>query len=270
MQPMANMALRAARLAGQHIARAFDRPDLIKVAEKGHNDYVTNIDKDSERIIIESLQATYPDHTFTGEENIANTEVTDAEYTWVIDPIDGTNNFIHNLPHFCISIACLHKGKLEHGIILDPMRQEEFVASRGKGCHLNGQRLRANSTKDFDGALIATGGRGNAEVAEQQTAVYGHLLAQGAVMRQSGSAALDLAYVAAGRLDGMWTRELQLWDMAAGALMVLETGGLLGDFDGGANHLKSGNIVAGTPKIFKGLTTVVKKHLATPASGEAS
>jgi myo-inositol-1(or 4)-monophosphatase len=136
------------------------------------------------------------------------------------------------------------------------------VASRGKGCQLNEHRVRVSSTKDFDGAIIATGGRENQDVADRQTAVYSHLLKQGTIIRQSGSAALDLAYVATGRLDGMWMRQLQLWDMAAGALMVLENGGLLGDFDGGMNHLTSGSIIAGTPKIFKGLTTVVKKHLS--------
>jgi len=262
MQPMANMALRAARLAGKHIARAFDRPDLIKVAEKGHNDYVTNIDKDAERIIIESLQGTYPDHAFTGEENIANNEITDAEYSWVIDPIDGTNNFIHNLPHFCISIACLHKGKLEHGVILDPMRQEEFVTSRGQGCTLNDKKVRVSVKDILDGAVIATGGRMKGEIAGVQKETYGHLLNKHVTIRQQGSACLELAYVAAGRLDAVWMRGLSRWDMAAGALMVTESGGLVGDFSGGAEHMQSGNIVAGTPKVFRALAPVVKRYFS--------
>ena len=261
MQPMAHMALRAARLAGQHITRAFDRPDTIKVSDKGHHDYVTNIDKESEQIIIESLKATYPDHSFTGEENTSSETIEDAEFEWVIDPIDGTSNFVHEVPHFCVSIACLYKGRLEHGVILDPIKQEEFVASRGQGCHMNGRRLRVRTLKYLDGAMISTGGRENQRFAEQQGAIYTELLAKGAVLRNTGSAALDLAYVAAGRFDAMWMRKLSLWDIAAGALMVLEAGGLLGDFDGGANHLKSGNIVAASPNIFKALTPIVKKPL---------
>ena len=276
MQPMANLALRAARKASQHIARAYDRPDLIKVSEKGHNDYVTNVDKEAERIIIESLREKYPDHIFTGEEgsfaaNEASStgeesthsqeEAVKPEYEWVIDPIDGTANFVHGIPHFCISIACLHKGRLEHGVIVDPIRQDEFVASRGDGCRLNGHKMRVRATKDIDGAMLATSGGGSPETARAQGDILTHLLENEATIRQPGSAALDLAYVAAGKLDGLWMSNLQLWDMAAGALMVLEAGGLLGDFQGGANHLKSGNIIAAGPKLFKNLTPIVKQHL---------
>jgi myo-inositol-1(or 4)-monophosphatase len=262
MQPMANLALRAARLAGQHITRAYDRPDLIKISEKGKNYYVTNVDREAERIIIDSLREKYPDHTYTGEEGTYTPDVEkESEFEWVIDPIDGTANFVHGLPHFCVSIACLYKGKLEHGVIVDPIRQDEFVASRGQGCQVNGRKVRVRDTKDFDGAMISTGGGGMNEVAAAQGAIYSHLVEQRAIMRQPGSAALDLAYIACGRMDAMWMKNLQLWDMAAGALMVLEGGGLLGDFAGGANHLKSGNIIAGGPKVFKHLTPLVKKHL---------
>jgi myo-inositol-1(or 4)-monophosphatase len=263
MQPMANMALRAARLAGKHIARAFDRPDTIKISEKGPNDFVTNIDKEAEQIIIESLKSAYPHHSFAGEENMAESvnAITDdkADFQWVIDPIDGTANFIRNIPHFCISIACIHKGRLEHGVIMDPLRLEEFVASRGTGCSLNGRRVRVRRLKDIQGAMISTGGRENREVSNEQGSVYSYMLNSGATMRQSGSAALDLAYVAAGRLDAMWMRQLSLWDMAAGALMVQEAGGLLGDFDGSANHLKTGNIIAASPKVFKFIAPAIRK-----------
>ena len=138
MQPMANMALRAARQAVSKITQAFDRPDLIRVSSKGQNDYVTNIDKDVQYIIIRELKNAYPDHSFRGEEDQSNLNNPESDYEWIIDHIDGTTNFIHNVPHFCISIACLNKGKVEHGVILDPMRQEEFVASKGKGCTVNG------------------------------------------------------------------------------------------------------------------------------------
>ncbi|MBV1877190.1 MAG: inositol monophosphatase [Pseudomonadales bacterium] len=275
MQPMANLALKAARLAGQHIIRAFDRPDLIKVTQKGPNDYVTNIDMDAQRIIIDSLRTPYPEHSFLGEEKIAVDTLLNEptsndnpaennpakDYQWVIDPIDGTANFMRNIPHFCVSIACLYKGKVEHGVILDPVRQEEFVASRGQGCQLNGRRVRVRPLKGLSGAMISTDGRGIAEVAEQQMAIYKKILNQGALTRQAGSAALDLAYIAAGRLDAMWMRRLKLWDVAAGALMVTEAGGLLGDHNGGAGHLKTGNIIAASPHVFKLLTPIVKKHL---------
>lgn len=258
---MATMALRAARLAGQRMARAFDRPDTIKVSDKGRNDFVTNIDREIERLVIDTLQASYPNHAFRGEEQVYGNPLPNAEFEWVIDPIDGTYNFVRNIPHFCISIGCMHKGRLEHGVILDPLRQEEFVASRGHGCQLNGKRVRTSGLATLDGAAISTGGR-ESELSAQQGELYTDLLNEGVKLRQAGSAALDLAYIAAGRLDGMWMRKLNIWDMAAGALMVTEAGGLLGDFNGGTGFLASGNIVAAAPKVFRALAPLVKKHLS--------
>lgn len=263
MQPMANLALRAAREAGKQIARAYDRPDLVKTSEKGLNDYVTNMDRQAERVIIELLREKYPDHKYTGEENTYEPESNKpSDFEWVIDPIDGTANFVHGIPHFCVSIACLHKGKLEHGVILDPIRQEEFVASRGKGCSFNGTRVRVRPNQELTSAMIATSGGGWAEQSAAQGAVCAELMEHHAMTRQGGSAALDLAYIAAGKLDGMWMQNLSLWDMAAGVLMVLEAGGLVGDFSGGATHLKTGKLIAAGPKVFKALTPVVNKHLA--------
>jgi len=248
-------------MAGHHIVRGFDRPDLVDVSSKGHNDLVTNIDREAEQIIMQTLSEKYPDHKITGEESgtIGN-EASDFE--WVIDPLDGTTNFTQLLPHFCVSIACLHKGKMEHAVVLDPIRQEEFVASRGKGATMNGRRLRVGSKDYLDGAIIATGGADRHIHAAAETALYRELLEMRAVMREPGSAALELAYVAAGRIDGMWMRGLQRWDIAAGALLVTEAGGLLGDFAGGAAFMKSGDTVAGSPKCFKHLSTLVRKHLA--------
>ena len=260
MQPMATIALRAAREASLKITRAFDRPDLVKIDEKGHNDYVTNVDREVERIIAEALHETYPDHAISGEEQMSNVAPEDAEYEWIIDPIDGTMNFVRQIPHFCISIACLHKGKLEHGIIIDPMRQEEFVASRGQGCQLNGRRVRVSTKEVLDGAMIGAGGTARDNIAEAQSELTRHLQGEQVILRQQGSACLELAYVAAGRLDAMWMSNLKPWDMAAGALMVTEAGGLLGEFSGGANYMQSGNIVAGSPKVFKFLAPLVKKH----------
>jgi len=260
MQPMANIALRAARLAAQQIVRGFDRPDLIDISTKGHNDFVTNIDREAEYIAIETLREKYPDHKFTGEESGSSTEE-DLEYEWVIDPLDGTMNFTRQLPHFCVSIACLYKGKIEHGVVVDPIRQEEFVASRGQGATLNGKRIRVSSLESLDGALIATGGRDRHLHLEGETEVQRHLLESKSFTRQSGSAALDLAYIATGRLDGLYLRGLGRWDMAAGVLLVTEAGGLVGDFEGGANFMKNGNIVAGSPRCFKTISSVVRKHL---------
>ena len=259
MQPMASMALRAARLAGKNIARAFDRPDTIRVSEKASNDFVTNIDKEAEYLIVQTLRNAYPKHAFRGEEGTLTDQNGDAEFEWIIDPIDGTYNFVRGIPHFCVSISCMHKGRLEHGVILDPLRQEEFVTSHG--CQLNGRRLRCSNTELLDGASISTGGRESEEYADAQGALYLDMMKERAKMRNAGSAALDLAYVAAGRLDGMWMRGLALWDMAAGVLMVNEAGGLTGDFKGGATHLESGDIVAASPKIFKALAPMVKKRL---------
>lgn len=260
MQPMANMALRAAREAGKRIARAFDRPDLVKVSSKGHNNFVTNVDREAEYIILESLRSHYPDHKFTGEESVDNRKAEDSEYEWVIDPLDGTLNFINQLPHFAVSIACLHKGRLEHAVILDPIRNEEFVASRGQGCQLNGKRIRVTQATRLDGTVIAAGGPNMHEIARQQSAIYEGLFERGCVIRQCGSACLDLAYVASGRMDGLWLRGLHRWDMAAGTLLVTEAGGLVSDFDGGTGFLESGNIVAATPRCFRELLPLVKKH----------
>ena len=258
---MANIALRAARLAAQKITRAFDRPDLIKVSEKSPGDYVTNIDKEAQYTIIDHLKTTYPQHSFRGEEDGPDFAVAAAEYEWIIDPIDGTNNFVHNIPHFCVSVACMKNGKLEHGVIIDPLRQEEFVASRGKGCQFNGKRVRVSDTQNLEGAIISTGGHERSHAA-RQGAIYTQLLEQGAVMRQPGSAALDLAWIATGRMDAMWMPHLSLWDIAAGVLMVQEAGGLLGELNGGQQFLKSGDIIAATPKVFRHLAPIIKKQYA--------
>ncbi|MDG1233342.1 MAG: inositol monophosphatase family protein, partial [Pseudomonadales bacterium] len=170
-----------------------------------------------------------------------------------------TMNFTRQLPHFCVSIACLHNGKIEHGVVVDPIRQEEFVASRGQGATLNGKRIRVSSLENLDGALIATGGRDQYQ--EGEIEVQRQLGEANSFMRQSGSAALDLAYIAAGRLDGLYLKGLGRWDMAAGVLLVTEAGGLVGDFEGGANFMKKGNIVAGSPRCFKAISSVVRKNL---------
>lgn len=263
MQPMTNIALRAARKAGEVIARATENVDTLEVQEKSQNDFVTEIDKAAEKEIRYHLKKAYPDHAITGEEGGLEGDC-EADYQWIIDPLDGTTNFIRGIPHFAVSIACLYKGQIEHAVILDPIRREEFTASRGHGAALNGRRMRVSNRKGLDGALIGTG-IPYKNRSEQHIATYMKSLqdvaSQTAGIRRAGSAALDLAYVAAGRLDGFWEIGLNQWDTAAGILMIREAGGLISDFNGGNQYLESGNIVTGNPKCFKALLQTVQPQL---------
>ena len=188
----------------------------------------------------------------------------ESDYEWVIDPLDGTTNFLHGIPHFSISIACFHKGKLEHAIVYDPIKQEEFTASRGKGAMLNGRRIRVTNRKSLDGALIGTGVPFNGFAFENIDPYLNALRDIAGVtagVRRPGSAALDLAYVASGRFDGFWEMNLKPWDMAAGILLVTESGGLISDFNGNNGYYNSGDVVCGTPKVFKPLLQIVQKHM---------
>lgn len=262
MQPMANMALRAARRAGQIIVRALDRADMLTVQEKQRNDLVSDVDRAAEAAIIEALGKTYPDHAFLGEESGFHGPK-GADHTWIIDPLDGTTNYLHGIPHFAVSIACRIRGRLEHAVILDPLRDEAFVASRGHGAQLNGRRIRVTPRKILETAVVGSGLPPGA--VETQLSSYMGML-EGMMrrcrsVRRSGSAALDLAYVAAGRLDAFWEPALKPWDIAAGALLVTEAGGLVGDFNGDVHFLHSGNIVAGNPKCFKATLQALAPHL---------
>lgn len=263
MEPMLNMALRAARKAAEKIERALERVDLIDIEEKSRNDFVTEVDKTSEAEILYHLKKAYPDHSFLGEET-GLTEGSNSDYQWIIDPLDGTTNFIHGIPHFSISIACTYKGQLQHALVLDPVKREEFTASRGKGAVLNGRRIRVSNRRSLDGALIGTGipFSGFAlEHIEPYLATLQEIAGQTAGIRRQGSAALDLAYVAAGRFDGFWEMNLKPWDIAAGCLLVQEAGGLVSDFKGGHDFLNNGHVVCAPPKVFKPLLQTVSKHL---------
>ncbi|MEM6484790.1 MAG: inositol monophosphatase family protein [Pseudomonadota bacterium] len=253
MQPMTTIALRAARKAGEMIVRASDDLDQINVRQKSPTDFVSEVDELAEEEIVKQLQRAYPDHAFLGEES-GMSGAEDAEYCWVIDPLDGTTNFLRGIPHFAVSIACLYRGKLEHAVILDPVRREEFICSRGRGAQLNGRRIRVSNHANLDTAVLGTGVpfRGHKdEVLPAYSETLATLAGQCAGIRRAGAAALDLAYVAAGRLDAFWEVGLAKWDMAAGALLIREAGGLVADLDGSENFLESGNIVCGTPKCFK-------------------
>lgn len=263
MEPMINIALRAARKAGESIVRASDELHRFEVKAKGVNNFVTEVDINAEREIIYHLQKAFPDHAILGEESglIGNAE---AEYRWIIDPLDGTTNFIRGIPHYAVSIACMYRGKIEHAVVLDPVRHEEFTASRGRGAQLNGHRIRVSELASLDGALLGTGipFKNHCDDKLQPYSKSIEVLAsQCAGIRRAGAAALDLAYVAAGRLDAFWEIGLAPWDIAAGVLLVREAGGLAADIDGSDNYLESGNIVCGNPRCFKAVLQVVKPLL---------
>jgi myo-inositol-1(or 4)-monophosphatase len=263
MEPMINIALRAARKAGENIVRASDDLERFEVKAKGVNNFVSEVDINAEQEIIYHLQKAYPDHAIMGEES-GLTGSEDAEYRWIIDPLDGTTNFIRGIPHYAVSVACTFKGKLEHAVIVDPVRREEFTASRGRGAQLNGHRIRVSKLASLDGALLGTGIPFK-EHCDDKLGPYSQsmelLAGQCAGIRRAGAASLDLAYVAAGRLDAFWEIGLAPWDIAAGALLVREAGGLVADIDGSDGYLESGNIVCGNPKCFKAVLQTVKPLL---------
>lgn len=251
MHPIVNIALRAARDAATLIAQAHVRPDRVKVSQKGKNDYVTDVDQTVEELLVNSLRKTYPEHSFLCEESGKITG-TDKDTTWIIDPIDGTRNFVMGLPHFCISMACIQRDKIQHAIIVDPIRNEEFIASKGGGAQLNGNRIRVRTRNGLEGGTISLscdGLRNYEAMLDLQNKLKG--VAGG--LRFTGSTALDLAYVAAGRLDAGWTSGISPWDSAAGILLVQEAGGLISDLSGNPECLNSDSLVFGNPKCFKAL-----------------
>lgn len=260
---MLTIALRAGRKAAELIERAFERIDLVTFEAKSHNDFVTEVDKAAEKEIIYHLRKAYPDHTIRGEEGGVQAGK-NPDYEWIIDPLDGTTNFIHGIPHFSVSIACKYKGQLEHAVVIDPIKREEFTASRGRGAKLNDRRIRVSPRRGLEGALIGTGipfsGYSLENIVPYLSCVQ-EIAGETAGIRRCGSAALDLAYVAAGRFDAFWEMNLQQWDIAAGILLVTEAGGLVSDFNGGSEYLDSGHIVAGGPKVFKPILQIVRKNL---------
>lgn len=268
MQPMLNIALRAARSAGELIYRSMERVDILAVGEKEANDYVSEVDRAAEQNIIYQLRKTFPNHGFHGEESGFQPGHGDgADIVWIIDPLDGTTNFLRGVPHFAVSIACRIKGRIEHAVVLDPVRQEEFTASRGRGAALNGKRMRVSARRSLEGALLGTGfpfRENQIDSLENYLGMFRSLVGQTAGIRRCGAASLDLAYVAAGRYDAFWEFGLAEWDMAAGSLLIQEAGGLVSDFTGGHHFLEKGHIVTGSPKCFKAVLTAIQPHL-TPA-----
>ncbi len=262
MHPMLNTAVRAARRAGAIISRASLDIDLINVRAKRENDFVSEVDHAAEQAIIETLLAAYPKHAILAEESGI---VGESEYQWVIDPLDGTTNFLHGFPQYAVSIALLHKGQLAHAVVFDPTRNELFTASRGRGAFLNERRIRVSKRDKLKSALIGTGFpfRDFTHL-DAYMGMFRDLTQNTAGLRRPGSAALDLAWVAAGRTDGFFEIGLNIWDIAAGCLLILEAGGLVSDFAGEEGYLQSGHVVAGTPKVFAQLLQAISPHV-TPA-----
>ncbi len=253
---MLNMAIKAAQQAGDIIARSADRIDQLQIENKDKNDFVTEVDRLAEATIIDLLKKSYPSHAFLGEEsgvhegNVENGIL----YEWIIDPLDGTTNFLYGIPHYAVSIALKRDGKLDQAVIYDPIKDDLFYASRGGGAFLNKRRIRVSKRNTMDGALLTTGvpyRPDQEKLIDPYFETMKALLPDTAGVRRPGAAALDLAYVAAGRYDGFWEFSLHEWDIAAGVLLVQEAGGLIGDLKGGSTHMKTGDILAASPKVFK-------------------
>jgi myo-inositol-1(or 4)-monophosphatase len=261
MPPLLNIAVRAARRAGELIVRSLNRLESLTVASKGRNDFVTEVDRAAEREIIATIRRHYPQHAFLAEESGRSGS---DETLWIVDPLDGTTNFLHGFPVFAVSIACQIRGRLEHAVIYDPMRQELFTASRGAGAHLDNHRMRVSKARGLDGALIATGFpyRANTRYLDAYLAMFRAVTERAAGVRRPGAAALDLAYVAAGRVDAFWEIGLSPWDTAAGTLLIQEAGGHTGTLSG-AEYTQGGHIVAGTPKVYAALVELLAPHLPT-------
>ncbi len=251
MNPMLNIAIRAVRAAGDIIIRQIDHVQDLPVTKKSRNDFVTEVDKHAEMAIIDTLHAAYPKHAFLAEESGQQGE---SSYLWIIDPLDGTTNYLHGFPQYAVSIALQVRGKLEQAVVYDPLRQELFTASRGEGAILNNKRIRVSKQKHLEGALLGTGFPFKEQHRlNEYLNSFKALFPMTAGIRRAGAAALDLAYVACGRLDGFWELGLKPWDMAAGVLLVQEAGGMSSEISGGEEYLESGDIVSANPEIIKAI-----------------
>lgn len=263
MHPMLNIAVKAARLAGNIINHASRDLDLVQVSRKQQNDFVTEVDKAAEKIIIETLLKAYPDHAILAEESgHIPSQKGHSDYIWIIDPLDGTSNFIHGFPQYAVSIGLQHKGILTQGVVYDPSRDELFTATKGTGAYLNNRRIRVSKRIRLADALLGTGFPfKNLDILDDYLTLFRKLTATSAGIRRPGAAALDLAYVACGRFDGFFEIGLSPWDIAAGRLLITEAGGLVGGFDGETAPLESKDIVAANPKIFAQMIALFKESL---------
>jgi len=256
MHGMVNIAVRAARRAGELMVRQLDQLESLKVIEKSRNEFVSQVDRAAEEAIIEVIRDHHPDHAILAEESGATG---DHEYQWIIDPLDGTTNYLHGFPVFSVSIGVARRGEVEHGVVYDPLRQEIFTASRGQGAQLDGRRIRVSKRTTLQQSLVATGFpyRANLEHIDRYLKMLRAVMLESSGVRRPGSAALDLCYVAAGRVDAFFELGLSKWDIAAGSLIIREAGGRISDFHGRDSYLDSGNVVAGNPKTYAALSKLL-------------
>lgn len=260
MHPMLTIAVKAARRAGNLIHRAADNLDHLTVTKKSHSDYVSEVDRAAEQAIINTLLDAYPNHAILAEESGARG---DSEYVWIIDPLDGTTNFLHGFQQYAVSIALQHNGVLTQAVIYDPTKNDLFTATRGSGAYINDRRLRVSKRIELADCLIGTGfPYTKFEYLDAYMNILRDMMQKTAGLRRPGSAALDLAYTASGRYDGFFEIGLKPWDIAAGCLLITEAGGLVGDMQGNDTFLKSGNLCAGNPKIFAQMLQVIAPHLS--------
>jgi myo-inositol-1(or 4)-monophosphatase len=260
MHPMLINAVKAARRAGAIINRASQDVGSLKIHSKTYNDFVSEVDHAAEQAIIETLKEAYPDHGFLGEET-GKTRM-DAEHIWIIDPLDGTTNFLHGFPQYAVSIACMSQGQLTQAVVYDPTRNDLFTATKGRGAFLNDKRIRVSNRSKLQESLIGTGFPfRDFKHLDTYMGMFKDMVKKTSGIRRPGAAALDLAYVAAGWLDGFWEINLSAWDIAAGGLLIQEAGGIVGDFEGNETWLDTGNIVAGNPKVFAQMLQTLEPHL---------
>jgi len=258
---MLNIAVRAARSAGELILRSADNVGRLQISQKGKNDYASEVDQMAEREIINIIRAAYPEHAILAEESGRHKG---NDFVWVIDPLDGTTNFLHGFPQYSVSIALKYKGRLEVGVVYDPLRDELFTARRGGGAMLNNRRLRVTNQTSMKGALIGTGFPFKTDLhLDAYLGMFRALTTECAGIRRAGSAALDLAYVAAGRLDGYWEIGIMEWDMSAGILLVKEAGGVATDFSFNDNYIEAGNVIAGSPRMHQMMYQLIEPHVTS-------
>lgn len=266
MHPMLNIAVKAARRAGNLIYRSADKIDHLTITKKSHADFVSEVDRAAEQAIIQTLLEAYPSHAILAEESGAQG---DSEFVWIIDPLDGTTNFLHGFPQFSVSIALQHKGIITQAVVYDPVRNELFTATRGSGAFLNDKRLRVTKRLHLADSLIGTGfPYTKFEHMDAYLGIFKDLIQQTAGLRRPGSAALDLAWMAAGRYDGFFETGLHVWDIAAGTLLITEAGGMISDLHGSDTFLKTGHVCAGNPDIHPQLLKVIAPHLTPALKGQ--
>ncbi len=262
MHALLNVAVMAARRAGAVLIRNLPKLEKLKVEQKGYNDYVSEADHAAERAVIGIIRKHYPEHAILAEESGAQGDA-DADTVWIIDPLDGTTNYLHGFPVFCISIGVEVKGRMSHAVVYDPLRDELFTATRGNGAQLDDHKIRVSGQKELERALVGTGfpvRQADSEM-DPYLGMLGKVVKNTSGVRRPGAAALDLCYVAAGRLDAFWETGLARWDMAAGALIIREAGGIVSGLDGSENYLATGHILCGTPKIYKDLAKLCASEI---------